>query len=64
MRIERLNLNKNNHKISIAPMMDCTDRHFRILMETDQFQSASIYRNDSSSEFDLHQRETYILEFQ
>ena len=32
MRIERLNLNKNNHKISIAPMMDCTDRHFRMLM--------------------------------
>ena len=23
---------KNNHKLSIAPMMDCTDRHFRMIM--------------------------------
>ncbi len=26
------NTNKNLHKISIAPMMDCTDRHFRMIM--------------------------------
>ena len=23
---------KNIHKLSIAPMMDCTDRHFRMIM--------------------------------
>jgi len=23
---------KNNHKLSIAPMMDCTDKHFRMIM--------------------------------
>ena len=26
------NTNKNLHKISIAPMMDCTDKHFRMIM--------------------------------
>ena len=23
---------KNNYKLSVAPMMDCTDKHFRMLM--------------------------------
>jgi len=23
---------KNIHKLSIAPMMDCTDKHFRMIM--------------------------------
>ncbi|MBK16677.1 MAG: tRNA dihydrouridine(20/20a) synthase DusA [Prochlorococcus sp. SP3034] len=27
-----INNNTNFHKISIAPMMDCTDRHFRMIM--------------------------------
>ena len=26
------NTNKNLHKLSIAPMMDCTDKHFRMIM--------------------------------
>ncbi len=28
----KLNSIKNIHKLSIAPMMDCTDRHFRMIM--------------------------------
>ena len=32
MRIEQSYSTKNFHKISIAPMMDCTDKHFRMIM--------------------------------
>ena len=28
----RFNSIKNIHKLSVAPMMDCTDRHFRMIM--------------------------------
>ena len=28
----RPNSIKNIHKLSIAPMMDCTDKHFRMIM--------------------------------
>ena len=28
----RTNSIKNIHKLSIAPMMDCTDKHFRMIM--------------------------------
>ena len=32
MRFKQPNSNKNIHKLSIAPMMDCTDKHFRMIM--------------------------------
>ncbi len=32
MEISLSNSTKNIHKISIAPMMDCTDKHFRMIM--------------------------------
>ena len=32
MKSTRLNSIKNIHKLSIAPMMDCTDKHFRMIM--------------------------------
>ena len=32
MEINNINTTRNFHKISIAPMMDCTDRHFRVIM--------------------------------
>ena len=32
MSFNQSNSMKNIHKLSIAPMMDCTDRHFRMLM--------------------------------
>ena len=27
---------KNIHKLSIAPMMDCTDKHFRMIMRKEK----------------------------
>ena len=32
MSLIQSNSIKNIHKLSIAPMMDCTDKHFRMLM--------------------------------
>ena len=32
MSVNQSNSMKNIHKLSIAPMMDCTDRHFRMIM--------------------------------
>nr|WP_075486757.1 tRNA dihydrouridine(20/20a) synthase DusA [Prochlorococcus marinus] len=32
MKSIRFNSIKNIHKLSVAPMMDCTDRHFRMIM--------------------------------
>ena len=32
MKIQQNNSINNFHKVSIAPMMDCTDKHFRMLM--------------------------------
>ena len=32
MSSDQTNTIKNNHKLSIAPMMDCTDKHFRMIM--------------------------------
>jgi len=32
MNFIQLNSIKNIHKLSIAPMMDCTDKHFRMIM--------------------------------
>ena len=32
MRFNQSNSMKNIHKLSIAPMMDCTDKHFRMIM--------------------------------
>ena len=32
MSSDHTNSIKNIHKLSIAPMMDCTDKHFRMIM--------------------------------
>jgi len=32
MSFNKPNSMKNNHKLSVAPMMDCTDKHFRMIM--------------------------------
>ena len=32
MSFDQSNCMKNIHKLSIAPMMDCTDKHFRMIM--------------------------------
>ena len=32
MSFNQSNSMKNIHKLSIAPMMDCTDKHFRMIM--------------------------------
>ena len=32
MNFLKSNSIKNIHKLSIAPMMDCTDKHFRMIM--------------------------------
>ena len=32
MNLIQSNSIKNIHKLSIAPMMDCTDKHFRMIM--------------------------------
>tara|TARA_B100000902_G_scaffold275708_1_gene261485 strand:- start:255 stop:1259 length:1005 start_codon:yes stop_codon:yes gene_type:complete len=32
MKIDQINSINNFHKLSIAPMMDCTDKHFRMIM--------------------------------
>ena len=32
MSFNHPNSKKNIHKLSIAPMMDCTDKHFRMIM--------------------------------
>jgi tRNA-dihydrouridine synthase len=36
MKIIQSNSIKNIHKLSIAPMMDCTDRHFRMIMRKEK----------------------------
>ena len=32
MNVNQPNSMRNIHKLSIAPMMDCTDKHFRMIM--------------------------------
>ena len=32
MKSHKINTINNPHKISVAPMMDCTDKHFRMIM--------------------------------
>ena len=32
MKSYQINSINNLHKISVAPMMDCTDKHFRMIM--------------------------------
>ena len=32
MSFNKSNSMKNIHKLSIAPMMDCTDKHFRMII--------------------------------
>ncbi len=46
-----------NYRLSIAPMMDCTDRHFRILMRQITKKIAAIYRNDCGPSAPLQQKQ-------
>ena len=48
---------KNIHKLSIAPMMDCTDKHFRMIMRkisteallyTEMIVAQSLFRHSPS----------------
>ena len=32
MKSHQINTINNPHKISVAPMMDCTDKHFRMII--------------------------------
>ena len=56
---------KNIHKLSIAPMMDCTDKHFRMIMrkisseallytemdyKKEKFSSQFIFKNPNETE--------------
>ena len=54
------NTTSNLHKISIAPMMDCTDRHFRMIMRqitsqallyTEMIVAQSLYFNEKKEKF-------------
>ena len=36
MNLIQPNSIKNIHKLSIAPMMDCTDKHFRMIMRKEK----------------------------
>ena len=36
MNFIKSNSIKNIHKLSIAPMMDCTDKHFRMIMRKEK----------------------------
>ena len=47
---------KNIHKISIAPMMDCTDKHFRMIMRKISSKSSIVYGNDCGPEFSLYDK--------
>jgi len=54
------NSTNNIHKISIAPMMDCTDKHFRMIMRqitskallyTEMIVAQSLYFSDKREKF-------------
>ena len=51
---------KNIHKLSIAPMMDCTDKHFRMIMRkisseallyTEMIVAQSLFHTDKKERF-------------
>ena len=51
---------KNIHKLSIAPMMDCTDKHFRMIMRkisskallyTEMIVAKSLFYTDKKEKF-------------
>ena len=51
---------KNIHKLSIAPMMDCTDKHFRMIMRkisseallyTEMIVAKSLFHTDKKEKF-------------
>ena len=55
-----INTTSNLHKISIAPMMDCTDKHFRMIMRqittqallyTEMIVAQSLYYSDKKEKF-------------
>ena len=58
--VNSTNTNSNLHKISIAPMMDCTDKHFRMIMRqitsnallyTEMIVAQSLYFNHNKEKF-------------
>ena len=51
-----------NYRLSIAPMMDCTDRHFRVLMRQITKKSL-LHRNDCGPSPSLQQKQEKIIRF-
>jgi len=54
---------KNIHKLSIAPMMDCTDKHFRMIMRkisskallyTEMIVAQSLVHTDKKEKFYIY----------
>jgi len=54
---------KNIHKLSIAPMMDCTDKHFRMIMRkisseallyTEMIVAQSLFHTDKKEKFEFN----------
>ena len=45
---------KNIHKLSIAPMMDCTDKHFRMIMRKISSKALLYTGNDCGPEFSFY----------
>ena len=55
MKVYETNSINKIHKLSIAPMMDCTDKHFRMIMR--KISSKALFiRDDCSSKFNLYKR--------
>ena len=60
MNFIQANSIKNIHKLSIAPMMDCTDKHFRMIMRkisskallyTEMIVAQSLFHTDKKEKF-------------
>ncbi len=67
------NTNSNLHKISVAPMMDCTDKHFRMIMRqitkkallyTEMIVAQSLYFNDKKDKFLNFNKEEHPISIQ
>ena len=64
---------KNIHKLSIAPMMDCTDKHFRMIMRkisseallyTEMIVAQSLFHTDKKEKFLDFNREEHPISIQ
>ena len=70
---DRSNSTKNLHKISIAPMMDCTDKHFRMIMRqisskallyTEMIVAKSLIYSDRKDKFLDYNRQEHPIAIQ